>query len=746
MIDIQTFHSCLAQTTARGYDLDDNQKKAVEYGDGQLWLLAGPGSGKSEVLVTRTLKLLCVDNIEPKSIFLTTFTEKAARNLEDRLATYLAVLQNTDSDIKDVDIADIRIGTLHSLCNDILQEYRYPNYQNVRLLDKVEQDLFTYRYSDISKHEDLDFWIHFDYVVKTWKKPKNQKPKYPPNKWQRAKAGVTLFNHIVEDYLDIDRMLNAGEHWETLAELYQQYSQALKDNYRCDFAHLQAYFLEFLKSPASRQFLEGDYQNPPLKYILVDEYQDTNPIQERIYLALAHQKPHNITVVGDDDQALYRFRGGNVTCMVNFDKACQEIFNQTPHQLQLENNYRSHPDIVNFFNHYITSFAEMNVSGVRAPNKQPIIAASSISGNYPAVSWIQTKNVGDLANSVAQFIHNHLISDGIIKDLSQCVLLLRSAKDSPRNAGPFIQAFQNLGIPIYNPRSKSFMDSGEVKCLLAALIQVIDKNHSFQSKKDPKGKPLSWVTPIQEWFATLDHIRNDSNISTNSLDDYLKKSNTKLSEVCKNSSSQDNPGRFLKLNLLEIIYRILAQEPFLTWRQDPVRNLRLSKVTRLFEGYNSFNLDSLRANYTGTEIDSSFLNRFYNMFVSYLIEAGIDEDEDDEVIVPEGSLPIMTIHQSKGLEFPFVFVVTKLGREGQVGAAQQLEQTLAPFRQNLYPRVTRTPEDLAIEDDIRLLYVAYSRAQYGLILIGTKTQIKSHIAVPNRDHLEFQRNTDALII
>lgn len=225
MIDIVTFHNCLAQPTGRGYDLDDQQKEAVEYGDGQLWLLAGPGSGKSEVLVTRTLKLLCVDGIDPKSIFLTTFTEKAAKNLEDRLATYLSVLKNTDSSLKDVDIADIRIGTLHSLCNDILQEYRYPNYQNVRLLDQVEQDLFTYRYANISDFSDLGFWQYFHYAVNDWR---NQN--YAPNKWKRTKAGVTLFNHIVEDYVDIDKMLNVGGHWATLAKLYQQYSQALKDN------------------------------------------------------------------------------------------------------------------------------------------------------------------------------------------------------------------------------------------------------------------------------------------------------------------------------------------------------------------------------------------------------------------------------------------------------------------------------------------------------------------------------------
>lgn len=747
MIGLDIFHNCLAQSNARGYKLDAKQKEAVDYSMNPLWLIAGPGSGKSEVLVTRTLKLLCVDGVKPGSIFLTTFTTKAARNLEDRLATYLIALQNAKPNLKDIDLAGIRIGTLHSLCNDILQEYRAPNYQNVRLLNQIEQDLFAYRYAEISEEKDVAFWQHFDYVVRDWRNTK-----YTPNKWKRAKAAVTLFNHIAEDYVDLAKMTAAGGYWASLSKYYQQYAEALDKNYRCDFAHLQTRFLEFLGTTTGQQFLEGDNQNPPLQYVLVDEYQDTNPIQERIYLALAGQKPHNITVVGDDDQALYRFRGGTVTCMVNFDRACKSVFNRSPYQIQLDNNYRSHPDIVDFFNDYITSFPEMTASGVRAPGKNPVISASSISGNYPAVSWIQTKKVGDLASSVAQFINNHLMGDQVISDLSQCVLLLRSAKDSANNAGKYITAFQQLGIPVYNPRSKSFMESEEVQCLLASLVQIIDFNYNFQSKADPRGKPLWWVETVQQWLDTLESVKNNSNIPTASLSDYLNRSNAKLPQLCA-----EKAGDFLKLNLLEIIYRILSCEPFTIWQNDRERNLRLSKVTRLFEGYNSLNLDVLIANAAGTEIDDNFLNRFYYMFASYLIETGIDDDEDEEVIVPQGSLPIMTIHQSKGLEFPFVFVVMKLGQEGRIGAAQMLEQTLASFRQDLYPRTTRKPQDLAIEDDIRLLYVAYSRAQYGLVLIGTKDQIKGkkikgtknyegHISVPNRNYEEFQRDISAITI
>ncbi len=400
-MDLTTFHTCLEQPGARGYPLNQRQRDAVDHESGPLWIIAGPGSGKSEVLVTRTLKLLCVDpQVPPRSIFLTTFTTKAARNLEDRLSAYLLALQGADPSLGAVDLSDLRIGTLHSLCNNILQEYRYPAYQNVRLLDDIEQHLFVYRCTDIANHQDLAFWTQFDHAVPAW----GPGVGFPPSKWKRVKAAVTLFNHIVEDLVDVQQMHLQGGHWATLATFYEQYVQALNERHRCDFAHLQSRFLSFVTSPAGSVFINGDQRRPQLAHVLVDEYQDTNPIQERIYLALAQNATHNLTVVGDDDQALYRFRGGNVSCMVNFDQACTTTFGVAPARIQLNENYRSHQSIVAFFNQYIMSFPEMSATGVRAPGKLPLTASSSIQGSYPAVSWITRQTAAALPGAVADLV------------------------------------------------------------------------------------------------------------------------------------------------------------------------------------------------------------------------------------------------------------------------------------------------------------------------------------------------------
>ena len=146
------------------------------------------------------------------------------------------------------------------------------------------------------------------------------------------------------------------------------------------------------------------------------------------------------------------------------------------------------------------------------------------------------------------------------------------------------------------------------------------------------------------------------------------------------------------------------------------------------------------ADQRGVELADSFWARFLYMFLGYLVQTGLDDDEDEDVIVPPGSVPIMTIHQSKGLEFPFVFV-GHLGTAGHAGAAQHLEHELQPFRRQLYPRNASTPAELSLQDDIRLLYVAYSRAEYGLVLMGTQQQMRKHVAVPNRDFVGFRRST-----
>lgn len=311
-MDLQRMLDVIERNSNR--QLNAEQRQVVEHGTGPLWVIAGPGSGKTEVLVLRCLKLACVDGVSPRSIMLTTFTNKAAKNIQDRVAVYKAYLDDEEEDLKSVDLFDLRVGTLHSLCNDIMQEYRYEGYQNYRLLDELDQLLFVYEQSQPAARNApttvyLPFWRHFDYLATRynaaggWRWTTSQT--YLPHRWVRANATVKMFNRIVEDQVDVSRLSASGGTFEVLADAYKAYRNALEDNYSCDFAHLQLKFFEFLNSPNGERFVngEGTTEQPGIRHVLVDEYQDTNPIQEAIYLRLAQPEPHNLTVVGDDDQA-----------------------------------------------------------------------------------------------------------------------------------------------------------------------------------------------------------------------------------------------------------------------------------------------------------------------------------------------------------------------------------------------------------------------------------------------------------
>src|SRR2546429_392716 len=281
------------------------QDSVLRHAGGPAWVLAGPGSGKTEVLTLLVLRLLYVDSdpvqsvrVRPEEIFITTFTEKAARNLEDRISHYRARVAAVRPDLGAIDTSKLRIGTLHGLCNDLLQEFRAPNYQNVRLMDELESNMFIYEHMSIidspDQTTDRPFWTHFSYLFS----PREWQPTwtYLPSKWNMAAALSKLFNRIVEDRASVMRMQTAGGQWSRLADLYEEYRAKLEAEHRCDFAHLQLRFLEFLHTPLGQQFRDGDASgwSAGIRWVLVDEYQDTNLIQEETYLTLANREPGNI--------------------------------------------------------------------------------------------------------------------------------------------------------------------------------------------------------------------------------------------------------------------------------------------------------------------------------------------------------------------------------------------------------------------------------------------------------------------
>jgi DNA helicase-2/ATP-dependent DNA helicase PcrA len=708
-LSVKEMLATLENLPKRDVKLNDNQRKVVSHGKGPLWIIAGPGSGKTEVLVLRCLRLLLVDKIDPRSIMITTFTEKAGRSLQDRLILYKDHIAKRYSFVKDGDLTQLRVGTLHSLCNDILMEYRFPGYRNFTPMDDIEQLLFIYFNSPIAnttknltpEQHKLCKYFHcmFD-----WKGKRALSAGYMPNRWSRARVIQSLFNRIVEYQLTIDLMKKKGDVFKTLAEEFEMNEECLRKSYRVDFSHMQSKFLEFLSKPIGNAFINGDSKpnNPGLKHVLVDDYQDTNPIQAEIYFSLARRTPHNLVVVGDDDQALYRFRGGTVESMIQFDQMCKKNFGVSAIRIPLVENHRSHPDIVNWCRDYITSFKTMKHPGARVANKEDLIPKSSISGDWPAVKLMVADNPRTLSDMFAKTIEDFKAHD-IIQDYSDCVLLIHSTRETKKWTSYYAEALRKHGIPIYNPRARNFLREEEIQLALGALVTILDKNRNYLMVPN-------WIQNIcRSW---RDFYTAQVEIYTN-LGEYVKKATSVIESTKK--------GEYLKSNLQEIFYHILNQEPFAGWCEDFERSVRLGYLTSIIDAYSTtpipghpgINRGTLRmSKQTKGEISLMWRSQFYNALVTLMIDQGLNDPENEDQIYPKKKVPFMTVHQAKGLEFPVVFVGS-IDESAEPGPEHIIEEELNHFRKS--PMKKYSKEQQAKEDMIRFYYVAYSRARYALL-------------------------------
>lgn len=679
----------------------NGKSEILQHDDGPLWVIAGPGTGKTEALIIRTLKLLTVEGVPPESIMLTTFTEKGAEELQDRITNAVEDFGYGD----DIDVENLRTGTLHSLCDSIMREFRYPDYIDLELLDGEDQEFF------IKRNAEAVDWVKSNSEVYEYLRPVMPRfsSEYGPNTWQATQIATQVLNKTRQYLVDPDELSEASEPvLQELADELIRYQETLAEEYRTDFAQLQLHFLDFLGSEFGRTFVNGDEEldQPPLEYVLVDEYQDTNPLQEAIYFQLAEACDTDITVVGDDDQAMYRFRGGSVECMIRFGEKCQSEFGVEPRTVQLTQNFRSHSDIVDWVNRYIGNHRDLPSSS-RAGDKEPLEPAAEIDGDYPAVSTILGSSRRESADRMASFIE-FLLDEGVIDDYSQIALLLRSTRESPQNAQDFVDALSAEGVPIYNPRNKALTEQEEVQLALGALVTLLDRYHAVREADYMRGR---FLDTVDEWTERFDEFRNTEQGAE--LDDYIERSYDRL--------DRSEFGEELE-TVQDVFYRILSREPFSTWREeDPNRSVRLARLSNLIEAYSNVYNGNLR---TSENIPGHFshgwLRSFYYNFLQYVANSGFDEPEDPYDQIPEGFVQVMTVHQAKGLEFPIVFAGDINKRDGP-GGTHFMEDELAPYSGL---SLDSTAQVRADRDNVRRFFVQYSRAQDQLVLTGSRNSVE----------------------
>ncbi len=651
--------------------LNEAQRDVVSHLDGPLLVIAGPGSGKTFSLALRTLNILMLRRALPGEIAVCTFTTKAALELRDRIS---AVARKTGYR---GGLTSLRVGTIHGLCNRLLVEHRHrtPLGYGFQTLDELTRLLFL--------NEQLETVLGpgatAPYLGR-W-----------TSKWDAIRRMAAYIDKITEECIDPEDLRSATSPiLRDLAEAYVRYRAVLIATNRVDFAHQQRLAFDLLSDPSTRDRVVGTF-----RHVMVDEYQDTNYVQEQLLLRLS-EPTGNLAVVGDEDQSLYRFRGATVRNILEFParfSGCRQV--------QLTTNYRSHRTIVAAYDRWMGSANWSNRSGL--PFRFPKTIRPDLNTehpDYPAVFAVWGRDEADKGQRVADLV-GFLKAEGVIADYSQVALLLHSVRS--RQSGPYLAALEARGIPAFCPRARTYFENEEVRFVVGALAIL------FGYHGDGRGAVAQPLQPFADFVDACLVVLARTCVRNPGLGERLR---TLAGEI-----DGLNEGESLDLRPADYLYRLLALEPFPTLlrNENRARNLAVfSQLLNSFQAYYHFTIVT-----HGNRETLRF--QLFASFLRLLHEGGLNEYEDADQPFPKGHVQVLTIHQSKGLEFPVVIVGSL---DASISSAKDVDRELSPF----YKRPPFEPEKrITAFDRMRLHYVAFTRAEKILVLTAAG-QPKPHFA------------------
>ena len=658
--------------------VNDAQKEAVITTEGPVLMIAGPGTGKTFTLVKRLAYLVMEKNVKPGEIMVVTFTEKAAKELLTRISNEFIRYD------LNLNINEMYIGTFHSVCLRLLKENSEYTEKDKLLhcLDAFEQTYLVCRNIE-----------YFNRLKGYARHIKSQ------NVWKQSLEICRYVNQMMEELVEIDAMeADQDEDMRFLARLVKRYMELLKRSGSMDFSSIQTRTYEMLIQYPD--VLERIRES--IRYIMVDEYQDTNFIQERLVFLLAGDRK-NICVVGDDDQGMYRFRGATIRNILEFPDKFETDECKVIH---LDINYRSEPGIIEFYNRWME-----NVDGINLFNwdkyryEKKIQPGKKALFQSPSVYSCGGSSIDDEKQQLLELIRM-LKENGNIKDYNQVAFLFHSVKsEEASKIGEYLEA---SGIPVYSPRSNLFFERSEVMQFLGCFIMCF-QSYMGDLKKNIFLHKISG--DLRDYYisclkSALPMIKADPGLKA-----FIDHTGQKIAALKTE----------LDFCLLDIFYRLMAYEPFKSDLQadlkDHVMKSRaarnLSEISRMLAKY-SFLHDMHNIS---EDNKLAMPEEFFNIYLKYMYEEGIGEYEDESEYAPSGCVSFMTIHQSKGLEFPVV-VVGSLGNVPKRNSDPLLYSAESRFfHRNPYEPIA----DIKYFDFWRLYYTAFSRAQNLLILATGKT-------------------------
>ena len=632
--------------------LNDKQKEAALYIEGPLLILAGAGSGKTRVITNRTAYMIKEKGINPFNILAITFTNKAAGEMRERI-----------NDIVGYGAESIWVATFHSTCARILRRY----------IDRIGYDTsYTIYDTDDVKSVINDIIKRFEINTK----------------YTSARALINCISSCKNEMITANQFArdNAGDFgMNDYVRVYKEYEEVLKKSNALDFDDLLLKTVElFTRCP---DVLES-YQER-FKYIMVDEYQDTNTVQFELVRLLA-DKYKNICVVGDDDQSIYKFRGANIRNILDFEKHYPDA-----KVVRLEQNYRSTQIILDVANAVIK-----NNSG----RKEKSLWTKKENGERVHLRQFET------AYEEAEYIASEIsknVANGSVNYRDNAVLYRTNAQSRLLE-----EKFILFGIPYDVVGGINFYLRREIKDILAYLKTIDNGKDDLAVKRiinvPRRGIGATSLNRVQQ-FA----IDNDMSLFDALLDsEYVPG----LGAGKKKLDAFTNMIRVfrakaLEMSVDELIHCILDETGYLAELEasdDPDADDRIENIEELITKAKVFS-----ENYRGeTENDSavnadgveSEVDISKNLLSAFLEEVALVADID-RVDSDGNKVLLMTLHAAKGLEFPRVYMAG-------------MEDGLFPS----YMTIISDDED-EIEEERRLCYVGITRAMDELTLTYAKSRV-----------------------
>ena len=709
---------------------NSSQKEAIMAPvDESQYIVAGPGSGKTTVLVLKILKYYFVDDISFDDVIVTTFTKKAARELKNRTILWAKMISEALGYDLNYDFNRMVIGTLDSIAEDIVCDG-----ESIEVIDNFTSSALMMQ------------------TLLLDNKNSNKKLKQFLKKLKNSVGGVnttemnnqirSIRERIYYDIVDYDKLKENSNNEYILFDIIDAYNMTLKERRILDYPMLETRLYDMLcdcKVSRLNHF----------KVLLIDEYQDTNYLQEQIYFKMARyvlENNGNITVVGDDDQSLYRFRGATIDLFTEYLKRINDYMGITPKSIFLKKNYRSTVNIINFVNEFI--HLDKKYESYRSINK-PLIEPDSNSPNGLPVMGMFRNNIEELTTDLSNLIYDLKIGKDTSRRVGSKIYDLKQ-KDNPSiailtNSPKEISAYNRHRLPFYvresitgrsediavfNPRGQN-IEATDIVSLICGLILVsIDSDATIENNLDnipPHTKKIlkDWRKKVENYLSCKEKevpLYEDDIVLSDLLDDIEVECSDLIKESSENSIYHD------------IIMETINQT-----------NNAISDEGRL----------------SANQI-------FWHILVP-IASGAVNVDDDMFDVSIDENINIMSIHQAKGLEFDIVIVdvgcdiykndassaFKRFPKNG--GKTHSIEKYLGD-----YSKLSLSNEnkglDNAFNDLIRRYFVAYTRAKSLLILVGLnsmrygyKGDFQDNIKIPNvatgwsRDKICHWVNLDNLI-